>query len=82
MLFCGETGMKIALFPADPRVIFCQSSDNFTKMILLFKINEIGLNVNAQLLLSVFYHFTIFGFKSAKLKFFEENKGFKVIFSN
>ena len=48
MLFCGENGKKIVLFLADPRVIFSQSSDNFTKMILLFKINDIGLNVNAQ----------------------------------
>ena len=43
---CEETGMKTSPFPADSRVIFCQSSNIFTKMILLFKINDIGLKAN------------------------------------
>ena len=43
MLFCDEAGMKISLFPAHSRVIFRQNSDIFTKMIILFKLNDIGL---------------------------------------
>ena len=48
MLLYKETGMKMSLFPAGLRVIFCQSTGIFTKWILLFKINDIGVKANTQ----------------------------------
>ena len=38
--------MKDSLFPADSRVIFCQSSDILPNLILYLNIDDIGLQAN------------------------------------